>query len=461
MAFDAVVVGAGVAGLASAIRLAEHGVSVAVVDPASQAGGLAGGFEVGGGSVERYYHHLFRSDVVAQRWVAELGLGHRLEWRTATMGFYAGGRLFPFGTPASLLRFPLLGMPDRVRLGARIRQLSAVPSPDEFEQITAVEWLRARASTAELRVFWMPLLHAKFGLDADRVSMAWLWARFRARAGGQSLVERERLGYLRGGFQQLGDAMVERARAAGADIRLGERVESIAVVDGSVTGLRTSSGDIAARGVIWTPSLNVAARMVPDMPDDVRNACASVAYHSAVVVVVELPAPVLPCYWVTIGDSALPFTVAVEHTRFVPAADYGGRTVVYLGRYARPDDPVMALPDEALLRRFLEAAAYAFSPAFREPLAAHAFRAPGAQPIVPPGWSRNRPPMHSGVGGLVLANMAQIYPWDRGINYSVSLGEQAATELIADLETRPDGQATGHRGKRVAVRPLENLPAGD
>jgi protoporphyrinogen oxidase len=427
-----VVVGAGVGGLAAAIRLGERGHDVTVIDPAPVVGGLAGGFRLGGSSVERYYHHVFRSDTVAQKWITDLGLGGRLEFRPATMGFYAGGCLHSFGTPASLLRFPLLSPRDRIRLGLRIRELASEPTPAPYEHLPAVEWLRHRASLAEMRVFWMPLLRAKFGRDAEKVSMAWLWARFRARVGGPTL-GRERLGYLRGGFQQLGDRMAERVRELGADIRLKTRVEGIDVVDGAVTTVRTSDGVITPDAVVWTPSLNALARLVPDLPTPLRDSYAGIVYHSAVVMVVELARSVLPCYWVTIGDSSLPFTVAVEHTRFIPAGDYGGRTIVYLGRYAPADDPVMLQDEEVIRKQFLDAAAVAFDPMFRAPLASHLFRAPGAQPIVPPGWSDSRPPLRSGIAGLVLANMAQIYPWDRGVNYSLELGEEAAAATLEEL----------------------------
>ena len=81
----------------------------------------------------------------------------------------------------------------------------------------------------------------------------------------------------------------------------------------------------------------------------------------------------------------------MEHTRLVGTADYSGRTIVYLGRYAAPEDPMLALSDEAIARTFVDAAAGAFSPGFAAPLAVHVFRAPAAQPLVPPGWGTARP----------------------------------------------------------------------
>ncbi len=40
------------------------------------------------------------------------------------------------------------------------------------------------------------------------------------------------------------------------------------------------------------------------------------------------------------------------------------------------------------------------------------------------------PPLDTGVPGLVLANTTQIYPEDRGTNYSVRLGTQAGAGLV-------------------------------
>ena len=34
--------------------------------------------------------------------------------------------------------------------------------------------------------------------------------------------------------------------------------------------------------------------------------------------------------------------------------------------------------------------------------------------------------------------MAQIYPWDRGINYSIELGEEAARAIQEELATQEE-----------------------
>jgi protoporphyrinogen oxidase len=57
-------------------------------------------------------------------------------------------------------------------------------------------------------------------------------------------------------------------------------------------------------------------------------------------------------------------------------------------------------------------------------------REPAAQPIVTVGYHERIPSLQTGVPGLVLANTTQIYPEDRGTNYSVRLGTDAARTLL-------------------------------
>src|SRR5690349_22090151 len=38
-------------------------------------------------------------------------------------------------------------------------------------------------------------------------------------------------------------------------------------------------------------------------------------------------------YWLSITDPDYPFLAAVEHTNYIPASEYGGRHLLYLGNY--------------------------------------------------------------------------------------------------------------------------------
>ena len=57
-------------------------------------------------------------------------------------------------------------------------------------------------------------------------------------------------------------------------------------------------------------------------------------------------------------------------------------------------------------------------------------REPYAQPIVPVGHSRNIPPLATPLPGLFWASMSQVYPWDRGTNFAVELGQDVARAVV-------------------------------
>ena len=47
------------------------------------------------------------------------------------------------------------------------------------------------------------------------------------------------------------------------------------------------------------------------------------------------------------------------------------------------------------------------------------------------GYRQRIPPLRTPIEGLVLANTTQVYPEDRGTNYAVRLGDQAAEAILA------------------------------
>ncbi|MGO4779103.1 FAD-dependent oxidoreductase, partial [Lysobacter sp. 2RAB21] len=62
MQFDTAIVGGGFAGLAAAYELARNGKRVVVLERDDAVGGLAGGFDIGGHVLEKFYHHWFNND---------------------------------------------------------------------------------------------------------------------------------------------------------------------------------------------------------------------------------------------------------------------------------------------------------------------------------------------------------------------------------------------------------------
>ena len=59
------------------------------------------------------------------------------------------------------------------------------------------------------------------------------------------------------------------------------------------------------------------------------------------------------------------------------------------------------------------------------------FQAPFAQPIVTTEYKEHIPPLHTPLDGLWVANMFQVYPHDRGQNYSLELAERLVKQLLS------------------------------
>ena len=104
------IIGAGAAGLAAAYALGKAGHQATVYEGAPFLGGQASTFDVGGGRLERGYHHLFTSDTDIVDLIHELGLGEKMAWIESKVGIFYGDKIYDFVTPADLLRFTPLNI---------------------------------------------------------------------------------------------------------------------------------------------------------------------------------------------------------------------------------------------------------------------------------------------------------------------------------------------------------------
>ena len=86
------IIGAGAAGLAAALDLSSGGHKVVVYESAPFIGGQASTVQVGGGPLERGYHHLFTNDFAIIGLMAELGIGDRLKSRRFLSPKHACGK---------------------------------------------------------------------------------------------------------------------------------------------------------------------------------------------------------------------------------------------------------------------------------------------------------------------------------------------------------------------------------
>jgi len=417
------VLGAGALGLTVALRLAQRGDEVVVVERERLPGGLASGFEVEPGIyLDRFYHHLFESDRHAIGLIRELGMEGELIWRRPLTVTLRDGRVHQLDSATSLLRFRPLPIRARVRMGFWLAYLRFLKSPGRLEGQTAAAWIERRMGAAAYRVVWGPLLRGKFGDLADQIAMPWFWARVHDRTAS--------LGYLRGGFQRLYDRLAERIREAGGELRFGTEVREVKTAPGGGLTVVTDGDLIEVDRVVSTLAVRLTCRLTPELTETYRAKHERSTAYGAHCLVLALDRPLTGSYWMNVNDPGFPFMALVEHTNYLSADDYGGRHLVYLGNYRPMDDPLLRMSAPEVLAEFAPALAR-INPLFSPDWVTDAwsFAAPFAQPIVTVDYSDHIPPFETPIAGLWVASMFQVYPHDRGQNYSIDLAERLAARL--------------------------------
>ncbi|MCC6175231.1 MAG: NAD(P)/FAD-dependent oxidoreductase [Chloroflexi bacterium] len=421
---DVAVIGAGILGLAGARRLVQGGARVTVFEREPLPGGLVVGFKIGQSWLERYYHHLFRSDRRTIGLIDEVGLGGRMVWGRPPTAILRRGQIRRLDGPLEVLRFTPLSFPARLRLGMGVAALKAIPNPEWLEGQTAARWLQRWMGREVYEGVWKPQLIGKFGREADQIAMPWMWARIHDRT--------PQLGYLRGGFQQFYEALTADVERHGATLRLSCPVEAIERRGDKVV-LATPSGEARFDAVLCSLPTRLFLKVTRGLPESYVREYANLGEHYAAhCVILELDRRLQPAYWVSVADPGYPFVALVEHTNWLPPDDYDGSHVVYLGNYLPMDDPLLRMSDREVLDTFLPHLAR-INPRFDRSWvkAAHVFAAPYAQPIVRVGYRESLPPHQTPLPGVWLANMGHVYPHDRGQNYSAILGEEMADTILA------------------------------
>jgi protoporphyrinogen oxidase len=435
MSYRYAILGGGVLGLTAALRLLERGHDVTVYEQENEPGGLAAGFiahQPSNGSpvwLEKFYHHIFESDRTIIRMIREVGVGDHLEFRRPLTVSLIDGKVYQLDSALSVLQFDPISLIARLRMGAGIALLRALPSPDPLEGRTTAKWVRQVMGLSAFQKVWGPLLNGKFGKYAEEIALPWFWARVHDRT--------PKLGYIRGGFQIFYNALADKVRVQGGTVHLGTIVQR---AEHTRKGYDIQSARVAEpkqtrkekyQRVISTLPLRLTCNVIPELnATDFQKKYEWGDALGAHCLIVALNHQLTDSYWMNINDPGYPFLALVEHTNYMPREDYGGQHLVYLGNYRSMDDRLFRLSKEEVLQEYLPHL-QRINPDFRPDWITQSwmFSSSFAQPVVTTAYKSHIPPFDTPLPGLYLANMFQVYPHDRGQNYSIELAEKLVEHL--------------------------------
>ncbi len=410
------IIGGGFTGLSAAYWLTKRGHTVHVFERDAYLGGLAWGFQAPGWKwhLEAAYHHLFTNDDAILGLARELGLEKSLLVKRPVTANLYHGKQYQFDSPKHLLGFPFLSPMDKIRTGVLAAFCKLYPFWQSLEGVTAHDFALTIGGKRGWEIIWEPLMTGKFGAYSHSIGASWLWARIHKRT--PSLV------YIEGGFQTLVRTLASAIEKQGGTIQTGAEIKKIE----TKPGIRIN-GKPYDRLILTTPT-PIAYKLVPEITN---TQALTIPHLFAQVLVLETTKPILKnTYWLSITDREYPFLAVVAHTNFVDRKHYGGRHLTYIGNYLPQNHSYLTYSKEKLLGTFIPYLKK-LAPAFTEKSlhASYLFVGPYAQPVHQLHYSKIAPPLVTPITHVYLANMDSIYPWDRGTNYAVALGQQVADAI--------------------------------
>ncbi len=432
------IIGAGVAGLAAAWDLIRAGHDVHIYEAGERVGGLAAGFRDEGWdwTLEKFYHHWFESDTDMLGLIEEIGQRDNVIFERPKTSFWVDGTIQRTEIePISVLMLPMspLGKLQFMFGGAFLK---LTPWWQPLERITAEAWMQRWMGKEGYERFFRTLLVGKFGEYYNQVNMAWMWARIKSRT--------LKLGTFEGGFQNFLEKLAEAITERGAAIHLNTPVQAIRTENGKPQ-LTVEGETRQYDSVISTISPRIMLKLAPELAGTpYGQQMADLQSIGGLCVVFALKHKLMhdQTYWLSLPavshdhrENEFPYLALVEHTNFMDSAHYGGEHIVYCGDYVSPDHEYFQMSEEELVEHFLPSL-QKVNPDFQRDWVRKwwVWRAPYAQPMPGVNHSEKLPDLKTPLPGVYWASMSQIYPWDRGTNFSVRMGRRVA-RIIQGQET--------------------------
>jgi len=423
------IIGAGIGGMSAAYDLIRNQDQVAIFEADKNVGGLAGGFKEKNWdwSVEKFYHHWFLSDHYILDLINELGWKDKVVIPHPRTVVYYKEKFFPLDSPLAAITFPGFTFFDMVRFGFVSVYLRYLSNWKSLEKFTAHEWMKRAYGERTYTTHFEPLLIGKFGEHYKDVTMAWFWARFKART--------TRLATFEGGFQAFEDLFAEKLKSMGVRFQMETVIDQIKQKKGKLELTIKGKKELFDQ-VLVTSSPQQMARLVTELPDEYLSGLLGLQSMGAVVLVLSLKHQLSKegYYWFNLPKSAgFPFLALVEHTNFLSSEHFDGDHIVYCGDYLDPGHEYFRLTQKQLLERFIPGLSR-INPEFNVEWIKKSWlwKTSYAQPIPLVDHSQNIPSIATPIAGLYFASMSQVYPWDRGTNFAVQIGRDAACMMVED-----------------------------
>jgi squalene-associated FAD-dependent desaturase len=279
---SAIVIGGGLAGLASAAALGQSGFQVDLFEARGFLGGRATSYPVPGDNsevIDNCQHVLLRCCVNLMDFYGRLGVADRIQFHKKFYFIEPGGRTSileagalpaPLHFTGSFWKLPFLGMSDKIGIA---RAMWAIRREHghrrDLDRITMLDWLREKRQTeTAIGRFWNQVLVSAINEDLDRMAASHgfqvFWLGFLARANAYQM-----------GIPSvpLGDLYSPEVlrRIGNIRLHLREPVEGVVAEDGAIRGVIAAGERHTADYYISTVPFERVPALLPQLRLDLEG----------------------------------------------------------------------------------------------------------------------------------------------------------------------------------------------
>ena len=424
---DVAVLGGGITGLTAAQELSKKGLKVVLIERNPILGGLLYSVKAGKSYIEAYYHHFFTIDKYLIDKLKELKLDKKVEWIYASTAFLFDSGIYELSAPQRILFFKPLNWKEKIQFIKLMMKIKLVKDVDDLDDATAKEWIIKNSSNDLYEKMFKPLLKSKFGDNAEKVSAAWFVERINLR--GERSLKGEKLGYIKGSFKVLIDALEKDVRKRGVVIFTGNEIKSIQKDNGFMISL--DDIEIKTKAIISTIPLH-ALQKYNLFDEKFNQKVGKIEYQGSLCILVSLKKPLTKYYWTNVVKKS-EIGAIIEHTNFQPLKLYDGH-IVYIAQYPDNSNQVWQMPEEDIWKKYFLELKKLFPIEEKDVNWYKVFKGFNAGVVYKKGFKKNFLSYKTPVKGLFIGGLFSMYP-ERSVNLGIKIGIELAEEAYEYIKS--------------------------
>lgn len=420
---DILILGGGLSGLAAALKLAEQGYKVRILEKENVLGGLAASFYQNGKWFPFTYHHVMAIDKMSQHYVNMLGLKKEQYWNNVKFCFWFDKKIYSMTQPWDIFFFDILTFSQKLKMlkfgvYCRLKKNWA-----KLDDKNCENWLNNFLGEHITNEIFKPLSEMEFGVPLSSLGVGWLGSRLR-----ESARNRDRFSYITSGIHQLITRLADKAKSKGAIIETQKKILRVSEGEVTVQDLTTGNTDIYRPKRIISTIPPVELVKIFDKPQNLYPQLTSITYRPLICFIVGSRNYISDYYVNIFMRPRYVFGGMFHHTALYPQGGTSGEFVYHFFCYTDIDGPYYQKTDEQLKDIFLNETRK-ISPEFSIEWI-KIWRTPHSTPMFTRGYKNI--PIKNATGQFYYSGVYKEYPSTRTMDTALRSGLKTADYIIKE-----------------------------